>query len=69
MPVVESLGGTANTRGTGRRCGLPGHEKIRGCCKIDGVIIYGAAAPFCAKKNEKAGSEEPAIHGIINYVK
>ena len=37
-----------------------------GCCKID-EYIYGAAAPFCAK-NEKAGSEEPAIHGIINYV-
>lgn len=23
--------------------------------------------PFCVLKNRKAGSKEPAIHGIINY--
>ena len=29
--------------------------------------LYGAAAPLLCLKTEKAGSEEPAIHGIIKY--
>ena len=36
-------------------------------CLLDGAhTIYGVTAPFLYL-NEKAGSEEPAIHGIINY--
>ena len=40
---------------------------VEGLLQNRWVIIYGAAAPSLCLKIEKAGSEEPAIHGIIRY--